>query len=138
PSNGASTNGRFGFRWSGKFNLYQDITKDGIHQNKSKHFVSGTEQKRAGERSECASECSQFNSAWKGGNSDKTNYEGSVGEATVEIVWRSQLGNDSDVKWSGEDVVVNEDVSIGVDGVGNQREGVYWNWRRRKKPEKMV
>ncbi|MCP4486380.1 MAG: hypothetical protein GY820_03535 [Gammaproteobacteria bacterium] len=57
---------------------------------------------------------------------------------TVETVLKSQFGNNldvvvnnKDVVLNGEDVVVNEDVAIGVDG--NWREGVYWNWKRRKK-----
>ncbi|MCP4489365.1 MAG: hypothetical protein GY820_18950 [Gammaproteobacteria bacterium] len=43
---------------------------------------------------------------------------------TVKAVLGRQSGNN-------QDVVVNEDVAI--NGIGNQREGVYWNWKRRKK-----
>ncbi|MCP4486381.1 MAG: hypothetical protein GY820_03540 [Gammaproteobacteria bacterium] len=57
---------------------------------------------------------------------------------TVKTVLRDQLGTNLDVERSSEDVVVNvEDVAIGVAGVEKQ-EGVYWDWRRRKKPGKMV
>ncbi|MCP4494942.1 MAG: hypothetical protein GY820_47725, partial [Gammaproteobacteria bacterium] len=52
-------------------------------------------------------------------------------QTTVKTVLRDQLGTNLDVEWS------SEDVAIGVDGVEKQ-EGVYWNWRRRKKPRKMV
>ncbi len=55
---------------------------------------------------------------------------------TVKTVLGSQLGSDLDVEWDGEDVVLIEDVAIG--GIGNQKERVYWNWRRRKKSGNMV
>ncbi|MCP4473214.1 MAG: hypothetical protein GY821_01290 [Gammaproteobacteria bacterium] len=52
-------------------------------------------------------------------------------QTTVKTVLRDQLGTNLDVERSGEDV------AIGVDGVEKQG-GVYWNWRRRKKPGNMV